>query len=865
MHFGRKKNRKHRFINGVKGSISIFLCITVLPFLSIASALIEYSRYQSAIELANEVSDCASLSALADYDEYIHDRFGLFALSQDADIADTYESAFGDNIELLGNEVSTGDSLTARGVYPLTDTTILKNQITDFGECTVLSEVLLEDFNLQDILDKLGQLDRITDFLDSIQAIADLTDALKKAVDAAKDLKKALQDTVNQIQTVKTNAQAFCEAIANFYSHISTLPSFPLNGTLEEEKAFFDNNITEEWIQDNIELLKAIYSAGRRLYNSCDTLKTYIQSIPGYLDTFSTEMQNAADVLAQINSSEESETESESKAAANPLIIVFNELKNSLDSAVATLKDETLAAIQGTIDGLTSSLRNSFMIFDVENYFKWPLTDDAKDALEVLFENRPSQWNENSFNEVLTLLKSKFFPNIDISDFSAIKDAIDDAITRAENNLKSKLGEAFRNFITSLVNTARNLFKLDVFYDPDLNAYLSMDVIAKDPNNPYQNFLDSIGGMLTAVQDFVDGLKNWNIFGIFNGIKNFLKSVKDAIQATIGIVTSFVQNIGNLISMVAHGKGEDLYDLFLTAGYMTHNLPNRTCNGDITHSDAQYYSTLSGEALTGFQYKDIPTAGSSTPPGMLGGLLGMSQFLQDLKNQSGSDRMFKGAELEYIAAGTNSEVANQVITFLDIYMLRLVLNLFTLLSDADAHEMAAAATIACWAVYLIIIVAEPFCDMVLMVNGSGKAIPLIKKDLYLSPTGLGRLVIDLADVLTSNQELKDSVNQLAESKFTDTSEPSTFEELTALDYESYILLILLMRVDCDTMLSRFCDIVRLESTEYYRRKGASFTFDINKTYTCIESTANITFHPFIDAFGLENSGISGTIKKTRGY
>ena len=84
------KRFSHRYINGTKGVISIFLAICMLPGLSINFLLIEAVRYQSAIEMLEELIDNAGLSTLADYDSYMEERFGLLSLSQKNEPKDTF-------------------------------------------------------------------------------------------------------------------------------------------------------------------------------------------------------------------------------------------------------------------------------------------------------------------------------------------------------------------------------------------------------------------------------------------------------------------------------------------------------------------------------------------------------------------------------------------------------------------------------------------------------------------------------------------------------------------------------------------------------------------------------------------------------
>ena len=43
------RQRKHKWINGTKGAISLLLAMLLLPFYSLAAVMVENMRYQSAV------------------------------------------------------------------------------------------------------------------------------------------------------------------------------------------------------------------------------------------------------------------------------------------------------------------------------------------------------------------------------------------------------------------------------------------------------------------------------------------------------------------------------------------------------------------------------------------------------------------------------------------------------------------------------------------------------------------------------------------------------------------------------------------------------------------------------------------------
>ena len=64
----------------IKGAISIFLVIITIPTMLLSAVLIDGSRMASANAMAQEATDLAASSVLADYNQTLKDQFGLKAL-----------------------------------------------------------------------------------------------------------------------------------------------------------------------------------------------------------------------------------------------------------------------------------------------------------------------------------------------------------------------------------------------------------------------------------------------------------------------------------------------------------------------------------------------------------------------------------------------------------------------------------------------------------------------------------------------------------------------------------------------------------------------------------------------------------------
>ena len=140
-----------KYINGTRGVISLMLALVISPLLSVSLLLVESARYQSAIEMMKEVSDSSSFSALAEYDSYLDERFGLFSISQESDINDTYSKYLTENIKALGKSV-TLENVLAEGQFSLANTDVLKQQILEYSEISVAAEVATEAIDLDTML-----------------------------------------------------------------------------------------------------------------------------------------------------------------------------------------------------------------------------------------------------------------------------------------------------------------------------------------------------------------------------------------------------------------------------------------------------------------------------------------------------------------------------------------------------------------------------------------------------------------------------------------------------------------------------------------------------------------------------------------
>jgi hypothetical protein len=163
-----------RTINGAKGAISLFLVFTFAPLMSIALLLVEGVRFQNAYTLVQEVIDSSAFSSLAYMDQYLDERFGLLAMSQEKPVNDNFSKFFRANKKMLGNTVDIEDP-TATGKLELANKEIFKEQVYDYSEYMVVAQMMAEAFNLKELYEALkgNSVEKLEEYVKSAKKTAE--------------------------------------------------------------------------------------------------------------------------------------------------------------------------------------------------------------------------------------------------------------------------------------------------------------------------------------------------------------------------------------------------------------------------------------------------------------------------------------------------------------------------------------------------------------------------------------------------------------------------------------------------------------------------------------------------------------------
>lgn len=859
--YRKSKLTKNKIVKGVNGAISIFLCIIITPFLTITLGLVEYARYQEVISITEELMELTGLSVLSDYDVYLHDRFGLLATSQDGELDDGIEKLLSENLKLLGKQTTlTTNSTSVSGKYALSEMESMRRQIISVGELTAPAAVLVEDLQLDELLEKLNEITAFANITKTFNKMKEVTDSLTDATEKLNDLKNSITSLKTQIDTLKTNTVDFTGKLKALYVAIGTTEGIALpEGYTQEDLLNAVDNFASLYLDD----IKDISVSANSVYESINAVKSGVSDISSKITAFETSVNGVRDKINEVSkdSDESDKVEKSNEVALQTVDAVVEEMESLINGSLKEIKTNAIQTAETTLNTIYNNVTNESGLKDILSRYEsiangtyfdgLPLskseTKDLKNFIEKAYSLYETK-GEANLSEYFTEL---FVPDLSQLQLNTLLEEAESVVKSAESKFLNETLEKAVELINQLTSLLKSLCSLELFYNSDLNAFVDIGNGLED--NPYQKFLESVGNIFSAVETLGNAIiGNASLVDALRAFGTIFSSIATILQSIFTIAWQSFSGVFEVVKNIAGGNGA-IYEQLVIASYMRHNLSNRTNAGDSSlksdGTDVTYETELSGSGLTLFEYKNIPRPTRNiTNEIQTGGLLNLVNFINDMKAGSGDDSMFIGAELEYMLVGTNSELVNQTMVFLQIYALRFILDLPSIFTDSFTTSVAAAATIGALVVYLLYMLIEPLLDTVLLVNGG--EVPLVRTKCWITPTGFVKYVEKFSELVTSNEEVKQVITSEGEKVTNKLKEYSSVTDnfdstgIAETGYETHLLLLLLSTTSSDTLVKRFQNIVELEAKEYYSQKD--ITFSLDKSYTGIQLEADITFNPFFD-------------------
>lgn len=837
--------------NGVRGKrarraqgiISLLLAILMLPFFSLAAVLVEAGRYQSSVKALDAAMGSSSFSVLAHYDSFLKDRFGLLALDQEQNVDELFASYLGSQqlSDMAGVRL---DTTEADGVYPLADTSILRQQIMQYSSVLVPSKLVQDSLALDNIISQLEKATKAVPILNTVSSGAEVVSKEVDMLESMEKAKNAAQKGQKCIDAYNSTFSAWQTAVQDLAAHCATT----CPDAEQDEKG------ARQWNDRKEELAKAETKARDAYRSAIDDLSAALQKLS---DKLAEAVGSQSDFMAKLDSFA-------ATAASSQLELEKEGLEDKDQKAAAGSVQAMEDALSDGADGVNDAVQRCLDSFSPER-IQSARTQLGKDKQAV-----------DSFPAITGTTSAPDAGQYHTADVNGLSDP-----SRIEEMIKATEQEAQESgmieTLLALFEIVNSLFKTELFADGELNARLNTDYYNSnygglpskkdrsdpaysldslfraedeersknylemidpdyDPDNPFGDDQYSAASAIERIMRDADRLMGYtDDLRDAENILDALRAIGNMASAIAALVRDVVQFIGEIAVRVAQLVAGKANERILLSGYLAYNLPNRT-NYD------------SGSTLTGYSFASRPASppatGSNIP---VVGDLGAA--IRAFAEGGGIDSYcFTGAELEYILWGCNSEMGNQAIQFGALFMLRFLIDIIPIFANSEVQAMMAASTLGAPAVAIIVALGEPLVDTLLLVNGAD--VQLIKTKIFFTPTGIVELLKELTTFkLSSGSE--DKIRENA-SKLFKVSAPDApkedggkdegifdgddyLDEINKLDYTQHSLLLLLLLSSADTSLNRLADIVQSEATAYQMKEDGSSSFDIDQAYTALRA------------------------------
>ncbi len=943
------QKKKHRIINGTKGAISLFLAVLMTPFLTIAMLLVEVGRYNSAVSILDEAMGTSAISLLANYDTYLHDRWGLLAITQAKDTKALYNDYMKNNIGVMGGALSL-DSVTMNGAMALSDQSVLKEQIIEYCKLNAPVTLASNFLNISSLLNIFEGLNNIDKYMKVLTTGANIATDMVDLAENIDELKKSANKLDEYSGKYESTYNSFKTSVNDLIDSLSTLED------LKEEKATKEAELAV--LKAELQTLLAQESSNSDSESEEDSGES--QAVTNKRAQIAAKEQEIRELNSDIADEEKTIGNMRSTATtkrdeyATLLGDISSEMNNyvslmgNVDSAISSLQSDVLSGVGQVVD-LAGEIKTKQDNLKTEKEKLKTMDPTSKEYAEQLSKintldreitdlqiekevfnttkegvtTMTGEWDSSSdgYNEALlkqsaaafAALKTKV-SNVNISGLTSSSSKITDAEYK-DSSIAGYMGaEALQTFLDEqekklkegtlsgilkgLTAVYEKIWGLDVIFENDLDAYIDEAYYADNfgslPGGSaaankvivfFENLADTLEAITKLQKDFAT-LK-W---------KELWKDIKDIFEKGKKAFTSLIDAISEPFLKIASVFTEGYVPFYLTTygAYMT------SCRTDFSDvSGAPSFSNMSGYSVPTSAF---PTDKYNVELGAIESITAIINQFTKATGNSKKDLTFKGAELEYMLAGTYSEVGNQALTFLELYLLRVLCCLPAISANTEVLAIAGSTTIGAPAVMVFYYLIEPLVQTVLLCNGS--SIEFIPTKLFLTPSGLPGLLTELCslckmsdadkkalekDMLGAFGSDKDKYEKAkadleSTKKEESTSKPQTQSQLDKrvesykqgllkFNYREYCFLLMLVFVKNETIVARLSNLIQMESHYYYKQQQASssggsgeysFAFDLHKSYTFVDATADVKVEQILPSL-TDSSLFDLTRENYRGY
>ena len=911
-----KLKTKQKIIRHTEGVISVLLVLLLVPFYSVAAILEEVGRYQSACRGLDNAISTSEISVLAQYDQYIKERFGLLAISQDIDIDTAFETYLKKQ-DTQDTRSFTGGSVLAEGVYSLADIETLRQQILELSAYTVPTKLVAD---IGDFSSIISQLESYNTMLSNVtNLLSGISTGLEKGMEsynAQSEAKKQMKTAVDSTIKYHNEYKKYEESLINLREHLNTVCP-------EDEEG------AKSWKEKEQELRQKAMEAGSQYEQTIKDESRNVSDVAQKIDDAVAKETSAYDSIIEtsktyVSAATENENEEIDKKKKKTDEIMNNQ---KISEEVGYRAEDIKDANDKVKDFYSETVDNMKTGDNAKDVVKDYNSDACKILLEELNKEK-TLLNGTDYDSLTAESIDKILSQTHVADTGKFENTkqFDELWEEARNVVE---GEAAKSSIIDTIDGLVTIMNIDTTYNPNLNSMIDMDYYGKLPS---QKNRSSQEYSLTSRYENADSQTaklNLNKMGLYQAEQRWQEksgtnfSVDEGDQSSengnllkkmLGVVKQIQKKVSSLKNMVTalseirSRMGEGL----LLKGYMAYSLSNRMNYSSGSSLVGKSYSKCGGLAETNDQLQSAQILQKKLDE-KIGGLASTFGAFTN-KNYS-----FCGAELEYVMFGSINELNNQKAAFTLLSMVNALLSLPAVLTSTYVEALKDTAVIMCGAcpplsaamvvvVPLVCALANGRLDAIMLVNGQKAKFIKTNDDLNITPSGIARVINQLSvsnvtdaktmeklkgankkinknvDAGAGNKDNSNDDNDNQTNKGKDASKPlisgsDYVKDVRSWNYTQWMTAIVILLWQDETgMLNRFVDIIQMEQTNRIEAgrndtytleeqlSGKKKKFDVDKAYTMIRADVNKKFVNVLPVPTLSRNSVWSTNRVLyRGY
>ena len=823
------------FVKNKHGYVTVMLIAMLISVLFINTTFMEIGRYRSIEKLFGEIQENAAFSVLANYDRDLLENFGLLAVEDDID-SEKFNEYLMANINGISvediNKVDAflgGSEVRAdlQKLFFLSQRNVFQNQVNEFCAYRAPVAIISNGLDLETTLQKL--IDDLEASLGALESFNQFAQAADKTLDAYQGMINYANQLADEYLPAVSN---LIEAINSFNEAVAKREE--LKKQIEEQiKA--NEEAEADGRYDDVVDVSAMEAQLPNLYVEVEkmakALEDAIDTMSEAIDNYEEIHKNFSDAFTAMKEAESGWSLEEAKAnqstgeMAQTMQETYDESKEETQTAVDKMEpyDEGFfEGVKGQMEQTKSQLTGSGesmgeIAIDTENPYNVLMDGNAKEVEIQLRQDieeaeQSLQETENndedgsiSFGDIVKVTKLLVEITVCGGQFNIDCNEVINVDTVNFTNVQNSYDSADQSYVNGLLSDVEATLGVEI--DTDEEHYGKQTY--GELESALQELSRTSGSLQEAFQSFE--LSGFDLLETIEELGNVLSSILSFFKAAIDAVHALIKHAVDGLMQVICQKA-------FAATYATEMFTNRSSSFE------------EDRRMNGSEYTDY---GDDT-----------------------NHEVFVMANAEYVYGGSRSEILNQQLAFLSIYGLRIFANIPAILLDNNLRTVSQAIAeipyvgpVLAVALYVLIILAEAYLDMIFMIYGE-EGVSIVKKDGYLNFSGKGvdELIEQIEGMIDklglggdegTSDSAGASVTKSLKESWKGTLEEAT-EGLTRWNYKDHLFVVLCLFKSSRTMYQNEASLIQMQMD-----KEKDEEFRLANMATFVRTDATVTYKPLL--------------------